>query len=127
MKLGFNFTLRWSTRHIENMVRIHFHILVVIVHVEIIVAWPGAGGRGGGGNLHDVEILQPVETGETVIQVDTAIAAGIQGVLVHPVLPKSGCKVITCENWHLFSPLTLVTVHRVSLWVLRFGGLSLTN
>lgn len=109
------------------MIGVDFHVLVVIIHTEVIVAWSWTGGRSGGGYLHDVKVLQPVETCETVIQVDTTIAAGIQGVLVHPVLSEPGCKVIACENWHLLGPLTLVTIHRVNLWVLRFGGLSFTN
>jgi hypothetical protein len=110
------------------VIGVHFHVFVVIVHTEVVVAWPRAGGWGGRGYLHDVEVLEPVEARETVVQVDAAIAAGIQGVLVHPVLSEPGSKVITCENWHLLlSPLTLVTIHRVNLWVLRFGGLGFTN
>lgn len=126
MKFWLNFTLRGSTWDIQNVVGVHFHIFVV-VYIEVVVAWPWARGRSWWCYFHDVEVLQPVETCKAVIQVDASIAAGIQRVLVHPVLTKPGRKVITCENRHLLCPLTLVTIHRVNLWVLRLDGLSWTR
>ena len=44
------------------------------------------GWRGRGGDFEDVEVLQPAEAGEGVVEVDAAIAASVCGVARQPVL-----------------------------------------
>ena len=59
-----------------------------------------AGWRGGVQRLHDVEVLQPTEACETVVQ-GSAIVGHVHGMFRHPVLSKSKSQTLARAGGHL--------------------------